>query len=40
MLVIALLHRASQAAGRALNDVCLFALFLLGLAARAVWRWA
>lgn len=40
MIALALLHRASQAIGRALVNATLFILFLFGLLLAAVWRWA
>ena len=40
MIALALLYRASCAAGRALINVCLFILFLFALLLAAVWKWA
>jgi len=40
VIALALLYRASAAARRASIIGLLFFLFLLGLIARAIWRWA
>lgn len=40
MIALALLYRAFAAARRASVIGLLFFLFLLGLIARAIWRWA
>lgn len=40
MIALALLYRTGRIARRALIEACLFILFLLGMAARTVWRWA
>lgn len=40
MIALALLYRASRAAGSALVNTCLFILFLFALLLAAVWRWS